>query len=141
MQLRQKTLHWSLAQLVTQHKVCRPKRLAITHTLPFFHPPPPPPLSSLSPSLPSHSAGSDYTEVSSSVVTFGPDDLTQTVQVQILPDNVYERTERFFGNINNPSSGQIEVDGNQAVVSIQDETSKSDSTPCSCLGWWAWLVR
>ena len=59
----------------------------------------------------------------------------------ILSDNVLETTERFFGLLNNPSFGEIEMGSNEAVVFIEDVTSKSDVTACSphvdmtCMAW------
>ena len=63
------------------------------------------------------------------------------MQVTILPDDVYESTEHFYGRLNNPSFGEIKMGGDQAMVFIEDATSKSDVTACSphvdvtCMAW------
>ena len=59
-------------------------------------------------------------------VTFGPNELSRTVQVPILTDAVYEATERFYGRLSSPSGGEIVVGGEQAEVFIADVNGKLD---------------
>ena len=57
-------------------------------------------------------------------VTFGPNELSKTVQVSISTDIVYEATERFNGHLSNPTGGEIAVGGEQANVFIVDKSGK-----------------
>jgi len=54
-------------------------------------------------------AGSDFTAVTNQTITFDPNETTQTIEIPILDDAIYERTETFFVQLTNPSAN-AEID-------------------------------
>lgn len=68
------------------------------------------------------SAGSDFTALSNQQITFDPGKTTQTIEVPISGDTIYERTETFFVKLENPSANAtIDPVQNQAVGTILND--------------------
>ncbi len=65
-------------------------------------------------------AGSDYT-VTSGTLTFDPGQLSKTITVPIINENLYEVTaETFNVTLSNPSAGVMLLDPSNTVVTISD---------------------
>ena len=59
------------------------------------------------------------------VVTFGPSDDTQIVQVMVNTDNIAEEVETFFGRLSLPSgSSGVAIVGGDATAIITDTNSE-----------------
>ena len=86
------------------------------------------PITCLSPALtipPSPAAPGDYNAVLDRVVTFGPSDETQTVQVTVNTDNIAEEVETFFGRLSLAfGSSGVAISGGDATATITDTNSE-----------------
>ncbi|HWN09270.1 MAG TPA: Calx-beta domain-containing protein [Pyrinomonadaceae bacterium] len=76
-------------------------------------------------------AGTDYTAIASTLLTFDPDETSKPVTVQVNGDTTYEENETFFVNLSSPSNatsgdmqglGTITNDDPQPTISIDDVT-------------------
>ena len=76
-------------------------------------------------------AGTDYTAIASTLLTFNPDETSKPVTVQVSGDTTYEENETFFVNLATPSNatsgdmqglGTITNDDAQPTISIDDVT-------------------
>lgn len=66
-------------------------------------------------------AGSDYTAVPSTVLTFGPNTTTQTITVLVTPDTAVEANETFFVNLSGPSNNARIARGTGQGVILNDD--------------------
>lgn len=69
-------------------------------------------------------AGSDYTAISSgspTTLTFEKDETTQTIEVSILDDTSYERSESFQVNLATATGGAISVANGTGLGTIKDD--------------------
>ena len=74
---------------------------------------------------PSPAAPGDYNVVLDRVVTFGPSDETQTVQVMVNTDNIAEADEMFFGRLSLTfGSSGVAISGGNATATISDSGGK-----------------
>lgn len=85
-------------------------------------------------------AGSDFTALSNQKITFKPGETTQTIDIPIVGDTIYERTETFFVRLANPSAnaaidpaqgeavGTILNDDAIPTLSIDDVEVNEDNT-------------
>ena len=59
------------------------------------------------------------------VVTFGPSDETQTIQVMVNTDNIAEADEMFFGRLSLTfGSSGVAISGGDATATISDSGGK-----------------
>ena len=66
-------------------------------------------------------APDDYVAVLNEMVTFGPSDETQVVQVMVNNDGIAEAVEAFFGNLSLPvSSSGVAISDGLATATITD---------------------
>ncbi|MCP3912131.1 MAG: hypothetical protein GY713_14375, partial [Actinomycetia bacterium] len=71
-------------------------------------------------------AGSDYTALGATTLTFDPGDTTRTVQVQTTNDNLEENAEAFTVNLSNPvNSGLADASGT-ATIPVNDDDGADD---------------
>jgi hypothetical protein len=68
-------------------------------------------------------AGSDYTAIPDSVLTFGPGVLTKTITVAIKSDAIDDHNESFFVRLFNPGGGAYIALPDAAMVTITDDDS------------------
>ena len=65
-------------------------------------------------------AGSDYTAVSPTLLTFAPGQTSQTVTVNVTGDTVQEANETFFVNLSSPSGATL-FDGQGLGTILNDD--------------------
>ena len=69
--------------------------------------------------------GDDYEAVVARTVTFAPSDLTQTVQVPVLNDELLERDETFTGSLSLVAGSMgVELQDDVATATITDEDGR-----------------
>ena len=66
----------------------------------------------------------DYTGESGTMVTFGPNDISMTVTIPTIVDDVYELPETFLGQLAVSGSG-VTLGVSQATATINDVNSTS----------------
>lgn len=67
-------------------------------------------------------AGSDFTAIATQAISFAPNETTQTIEIPILDDTIYERTETFFVQLTNPSANaEIDLVQGRGVGTILDD--------------------
>ena len=66
----------------------------------------------------------DYTGESGTMVTFGPNDISKTVTIPTIVDDVYELPETFLGQLAVSGSG-VTLGVSQATATINDVNSMS----------------
>src|SRR5262249_47593600 len=64
-------------------------------------------------------AGSDYTAIATTMLTFAPGETSKTISVAVLGDVITENNETFFVNLSNASSGAT-ISDNQGIGTILD---------------------
>src|SRR5262249_44655478 len=64
-------------------------------------------------------AGSDYTAIATTMLTFAPGETSKTISVAVLGDVITENNETFFVNLSNASSGATILD-DQGIGTILD---------------------
>ena len=81
--------------------------------------------------LPSTAAPSDYNAVLNRMVTFGPTDKKQSVQVMVNSDGIAEPAEMFLGRLSLPdNSSGVAISGGDATATITIGINKGLSTHC-----------
>ena len=74
--------------------------------------------------FPHIAAGQDFS-ITDQTVTFGPTDTEMFVTVPIIPDNIMEMNESFFGILNVVVGGNVMIaQPNATVVIIDDDNRK-----------------
>ena len=105
--------------LISLTRYCPSLRYVLSHNpqVPCF-------TTSLPPALtfpPSPAAPGDYGAVLNRMVTFGPSDNTQTVDVMVNTDSIAEAAELFLGRLSLPSgSSGVAISGGDATATISD---------------------
>ena len=81
-----------------------------------------------------YSAPEDYEAVASSIITFGPTQISAIVSVTIVDDDVLEDVEQFTVEVV-ATGGQERVDvGDAANISISNDDCKAASTVAHSIG-------
>ena len=67
-----------------------------------------------------HRAGTDYTAVPSSTLTFAPGEITEDIDVEVAGDTQRELTERFSVRLSNPTGATL-ADATGKVAILDEE--------------------